>query len=603
MNPGLRRMRDLLLQQDFRSFEWIIVDGYYHVRRDCMLRMLEEMKQELVVRYLPPKPSPWAHLRPALCNALNTALIWAQGRTVVELDDCCSEMPTNWLQAHVTSNHKGFALSGSFETGQSIDPRRELFPEGGQIGPEHFYSSHRSYPLSKALEVNGYPEILDGEQGQNDIAMAFQLDRAGVKFVYDPRLAIKFDSSIHSLTQYSPDPAKRLWPREPWIVDPKTKEMADGTQHYANEWLALEIREGRHKDNGNNFTLSELRQIPAAHNFSVRKVQRALAPFQAAEVDWRDNQPVEDMPGGEFLLDRSDDVAIKNGPIKLSAISATGLQAVIANNREITRYVFASEVRTDIPSVEHKAIYLLPKTHGVVSLSRSAKIYPNGDGEPVTLAVGGDELRAASVASGEQSFAVGGFDRRVRVWDLANRTLIATTAQLSNSVTALAFLSDTRLIAATASGTVESLDPATGDILGVDKGFSEPITALSCHPGDAFYFAGSADGSLQMMRSVGGRSALPKAHEAKINCLHVSGCGTFGISGDAKGVAAIWYLPSCFLVQRIELSHQILAAHLAIERERAYLIDSTGTLLSWLINPRVKRGLYIEAIRKVMEEF
>jgi len=69
-NPQLDRMIRLLMAQTVSDFEYLIVDGYYHTRRDYMARLIGELNPPFRVRHIPPKPSRWEHIRPALCSAL-----------------------------------------------------------------------------------------------------------------------------------------------------------------------------------------------------------------------------------------------------------------------------------------------------------------------------------------------------------------------------------------------------------------------------------------------------------------------------------------------------------------------------------------------------
>lgn len=259
-----------------------------------MEELLKDLSPHFRLRYLPPKPSKWLGIRPDLSNARNTGLIWAKGKIIVVIDDCCIDMCPDFLERHISWGKKGFAVTGSSQIGGWFDDRKDRFRYQQEIAPCFFYGGNSSFLLESALKVNGYEEFLDGEQGQEDTLLAHMLALAGVRLIYDPNLWVIFDTSCHSLTQLSPDPRKAKWDREPWAVEAKKKIMPDGTELFANHWYTRQcINNKLARPRGNNFELRELRNILRTVNYDVRRFQKNLQKYIDTDpADWRDGESI-----------------------------------------------------------------------------------------------------------------------------------------------------------------------------------------------------------------------------------------------------------------------------------------------------------------------
>jgi len=601
-NPQVERMIRLLMEQTVSDFEYLIIDGYYHTRRDHMARLIDDLNPPFRVRYIPPKPSRWEHIRPALCNALNTSLIWAQGELIVELDDCCIWMSPDWLKKHVEWNVKGFAVSGSWTINGWGDERRERYAQATRIGPELFYSAHRSYPLRKAIEVNGYEELLDGEQGQSDIVLALMLSQVNVRFMYDPALRVDFDAPSHTLTQLSPDPRKSRWGKEAWAVEPKKRIMSDGTPHYANEWLANEIRaEGRRRPRGNHFTLDELRLVPSFLDFEVSAVQQKLEQYvDTAPHDWRDNKEIAQIRGGEFVHSRDVDVSIMQTQttVKLAAISPDAKQIVVTSRDSLEKFTrTAARKRESIaPDVKVSAVCLSPLTGTVLLSSRVTRVYSADLTEFEELGKSEDEVQTLCVSGSERYVAAGGYDCAVHVWNFGARNLVCSFEKLRSSVTALTFLGDDdRLVAGTLNGDTYLWDLGSRQELTSQKRFDCPISVV--YPftieDKTLILVGSQDGGLTICDPSSSESHLllpPDNHP--LQSVHVAPGGAYAVSSGSSGEIRVWDIKKRLLLQTIFLREPVLAVHLSLELRKIFAITSVGKLLCWSINPRVAQGKF-----------
>ena len=603
-NPQVERMIRLLMEQTVpvSDFEYLIIDGYYHTRRDYMARLIDDLKPPFRVRYIPPKPSKWEHIRPALCNALNTSLIWAQGKLIVELDDCCIWMSPDWLEKHVEWNRKGFAVSGSWTINGWGDERLESYALSTRIGPELFYSAHRSYPLLKAIEVNGYEELLDGEQGQSDIVLALMLEKVNVRFMYDPALRVVFDAPSHTLTQLSPDPRKSRWGKEAWAVEPKKRIMNDGKPHYANEWLANEIRaERRSRPRGNHFVLNKLREIPSSLDFEVAAVQQELEQYVDTDPhDWRDKEEIAQIRGGEFVHSRDVDVSITQTQttVKFAAISPDAKQIIVTSRNSLEKFTrTAARKRESIaPEFKVSAVCLSPLTGTVLLSSRVTRVYSADLTEFEELGESEDEVQALCVSGSESYVAAGGYDCAVHVWNFGARNLVCSFRELRGSVTALTFLGDDdHLVAGTLYGDIYLWDLGSGQELTSQKRFDCPISVVCPFSIDdkTLILVGSQDGELAICDPSSSEShpLLPKDNH-RLQSIHVASGGAYAVSSGSSGEIRVWDIKKRMLLQTIFLREPVLAVHLSLELRKIFAITSVGKLLCWGINPRVAQGKF-----------
>jgi len=299
--PLIDRMIELLNGQTCLDFEYILVDGYYFQRKDAMLELIEELKPNFPVRYVPDKPTRWRGCRPALSSARNTYLIWARGEIIIGVDDCCADMCLDLVEKHIHWGRRGFAVSGSWFDNCGWESRHNFMEKAKVVDSGCFYGANHSVMLEDILKVNGYEELLDGEQGQEDCDLGIRLGRMGVKILYEPDVWVEFDQSVHSLTQWSPDSVKADWKKEGKPVEPKRRVLDDSKEHFANEWLTQQLKKDKDRTRplGNPFDLRELRKIPPRYDYDVLKVHEALKEYIDPDLhDWRDEEKIEDMLGG-----------------------------------------------------------------------------------------------------------------------------------------------------------------------------------------------------------------------------------------------------------------------------------------------------------------
>lgn len=220
---------DSLSKQIFKDFELIIVDALHHERD------YDFSKLPFDVKHVPvhPKHRFWLDRKKwAVCGALNTALLHAEGELIVRIDDCSEfdekfierfwegyqsgywplAMHTRYIggkQAYFTEEYrnKGYEhrgpnrdyydkkerlkdLSKIYGDGSPIrDSRYPLVTKtgGSMIAPLNWMYGYSSFTLEAALKINGFDELFDGDKSLEDVDFGSRLNMAGYrnKFLLD----------------------------------------------------------------------------------------------------------------------------------------------------------------------------------------------------------------------------------------------------------------------------------------------------------------------------------------------------------------------------------------------------------------------------------
>jgi len=215
-----------LSKQKFKNFELILVDALHSTREYDFLKLPFEVK------HVPMHPGHRFWLdrkRWAVCSALNTALLHAEGELIVRVDDCSEfdedfigrfwegyqsgfwplAMHTRYIagkQAHYTDEYKEKGYEFRFVHDHSEkeeitkvqnrlhardgDPVRDtrwpaVESRGGKmIAPINWMYGYSSFTLEAALKVNGFDELFDGDKSLEDVDFGSRLDIAGYKGIF-----------------------------------------------------------------------------------------------------------------------------------------------------------------------------------------------------------------------------------------------------------------------------------------------------------------------------------------------------------------------------------------------------------------------------------
>lgn len=315
LEPKFEYALTSLKEQTFphNEFEYIIVDGYYNRRKDQVEKLIEKFKNEkgidFPILYLPEKPSRWRGERCQICNARNTALIFANSNSkyIVNHDDC-TKMPSDWLEKHLRFLEQGYLVAGSwigyqFTIGNdegiigSYGPeyRSTTIKEPKEVPASWFYGQNCSYPLQAAIDINGFDEELDGEMGQEDLNFAMRLEKKGFKTIFDPTNVTGVYMNTHHYEK---------------MIVPVNIRLKDGIYHFSNEYFTEkfldDINTGidRTLPIGNHFDLKELRKIVrdigidnVGNNIekNIDSIYKELEKYvNPNHYDWRDNRLIEE---------------------------------------------------------------------------------------------------------------------------------------------------------------------------------------------------------------------------------------------------------------------------------------------------------------------
>lgn len=293
--PKFKYAFESLKEQTFPhdDFEYIIIDGYYDRRKEEVEKLIDKMNFDFPVIYLPEKSSRWKGQRFQICNARNTALIFANGTWIVNHDDC-TKMEPDWIEKHVAwmEMRKDYIVTGSWigyqlvVDGEGImgvygpEDRMKIIKEPQIVSAGWFYGQNCSYPLEAALNINGFDEELDGEMGQEDINLGIRLERNGFKVIYDPTNATGVYTPTHNYER---------------LVPPILRKLDDGREYPSNIFITQKLLSdiGRVLPYGNCFNLKELRELIKGK--SIKEAYDMLGKYVNPDsYDWRDGRLIED---------------------------------------------------------------------------------------------------------------------------------------------------------------------------------------------------------------------------------------------------------------------------------------------------------------------
>jgi hypothetical protein len=228
--------------QSSKDFEFIFIDGLYHLRMGLFEgHPFDKKKLPFTVKHVPIEHSvlfnhrfPMDNRRWNVCGGLNTGLIHAEGELIVRLDDCCqfsSDYTKKFWEGYKSGyypmamhirylNGKPAVLNDTYrkvgyeinssggwdgnrdellrnlygENGLVRDSRYKKVVESGgkMVAPSDWCYGYSSVPLDVALIVNGWDELFDFDKSLEDVDFGNRLTMAGYgrKFLLDIGLQV-----------------------------------------------------------------------------------------------------------------------------------------------------------------------------------------------------------------------------------------------------------------------------------------------------------------------------------------------------------------------------------------------------------------------------
>jgi len=208
-------MEALAKQSDLKETQLVLIDywlspGHPHKKPEGRIsRMADIVDGRCQFLHIPPKPTPWQgkHRQTsrdwfAASNARNTALIVADGRTFVGVDDLSIPLPGWWDQIRHSAVH-GYLAMGAYkkvrnlkvehgeivsyrDDGNGNDSRWGTGSDGGIVPApgSNLYGCSFALPLEMALRVDGFESFCDS-LGAEDSDMGIRLERVGLRAFYN----------------------------------------------------------------------------------------------------------------------------------------------------------------------------------------------------------------------------------------------------------------------------------------------------------------------------------------------------------------------------------------------------------------------------------
>ncbi len=164
------QIKDTFEKQTYKDFELIVVDGLKEYR--------EFPSCNFPVKHLRPLENIWTkNKKISISTYRNTGIVYADGEYIVNFDDTFTA-PDRWIELYAKLFDIGVCGAATWRRngctrllpGQSLRAanRGEVYGFG-------------SYPVSTALELNGYDLAFDGSMYLEDIEWGMRLHDAGIK--------------------------------------------------------------------------------------------------------------------------------------------------------------------------------------------------------------------------------------------------------------------------------------------------------------------------------------------------------------------------------------------------------------------------------------
>lgn len=295
------------------AIEWIIVDARLWYDENRREELSSAVKGRFAYQHVEPKPSLWQgphRLTKSDCfdlnSARNTGICLAKYDHIVLLDDCLAA-DEDWLKYHLQAANKSI-LVGTFESvldckllnGKIVsynnlkyaaeqDHRVQVLgdiPFPAKCSGGWTYGLNFSFPLSTALELNGFDEMYSGAGGCDDVDFGVRAERFGTPIYFHVGCKVyQLMESHKAVCGVAGGASKALGE-----VEKKHKEwlLKDGKMHFANERLIEKLFEQplRYKS------------LYSPNMRYLRSLVQAGKPFPVPtgpKKDWRDGQPLQDM--------------------------------------------------------------------------------------------------------------------------------------------------------------------------------------------------------------------------------------------------------------------------------------------------------------------
>jgi hypothetical protein len=210
---------DSLQKQDLKDFEVVLSDGKYLERKSMIARMSK--KYSFIIKHIPQSPNfYYDNGYYAISNALNKALIWADGEIGMVVGDGFQFYQSDSLSKYWKWYKEGFLAMGMFyyfnKDGQLWPKQKEFYRKRVKWSTRdsrfyyiekyahgNSYLKHKwgtifyglsAFPIETAIKkLNGFNELCDGDHGVEDNEFGIRLwniDKNNTNFVLDANLNI-----------------------------------------------------------------------------------------------------------------------------------------------------------------------------------------------------------------------------------------------------------------------------------------------------------------------------------------------------------------------------------------------------------------------------
>jgi WD40 repeat protein/uncharacterized caspase-like protein len=328
---------------------------------------------------------------------------------------------------------------------------------------------------------------------------------------------------------------------------------------------------------------------------------------------------------GEIQLWRAEDGLLleprlrgHQGEVLSVAFSPDGQQLASASGDETIRLWQVSDVQPVIPVTDIMALQVAPQSRSgqpdlmaVASGSGPVTLWQHRPGSPATqlrtLAVPAGSVEALAFNAEGSLLATGGADQTVRLWRVADGTLLGTFSGHTAAIRSLAFSADGILLASGSDDRTVQLWSTAAETtapLATLTGHQDGVTAVQFHPQQPWLVTGGYDRTVRLWEITGsvaqgnGNPVLLQTltqPQAAVATLAFNPEGTLLAAGSWDNQVHFWQRRHQSLVPRFALGGNaggVTGITFAANGQTLIASSATGTLRVWdLANQRLLKQL------------
>jgi WD40 repeat protein len=219
------------------------------------------------------------------------------------------------------------------------------------------------------------------------------------------------------------------------------------------------------------------------------------------------------------------------------------------------------------------------------SFDKTIKIWHLADGTLIrTLTGHSDEVNSVAISPDGKTLVSGSDDKTIKIWHLADGTLIRTLTGHSDSVYSVAMSKDGQtLVSGSRDKTIKIWQIADGTLIRTLTGHSDSVYSFAISPDGKTLVSGSADKTIKIWHLADGTLIRTlTGHSNSVTSVAMSKDGQTLVSGSADKTIKIWHLADGTLIRTLT-GHSDSVSSVAMSKDGKTLVTGSydNTIKIW----------------------